>query len=266
MKQIFRRLLEIIFRNSSFKRRLPKEFGNIPFYVSADAQLKYIKPGRKGFDELLLNLAKRFISEGDVVWDVGANVGVFSFSAAGKGGKVVMVEPDPFLVQLLRKSVEINEDLELDLNVLPVALSDNPGLEVFQIAERGRASNSLASVGGRSQMGGVRKEIIVPVMTMDSLLDNFSEPKFIKVDVEGGEIGAMNGGKRVLEEVRPLFFIEADSKTRPGITSIFQKNDYALFENIDHFEANIEIKGVIEKKDTLCIPREKIEQIKSNLC
>jgi len=253
-------------RNSSVKRWLPEAFGNTPLYVSPDAQLKYIKPGRKGFDELLLNLAERFVHKGDVIWDVGANVGVFAFSAAGKGGRVVAVEPDPFLVELLRKSVRIKENRDLDLKVAPVALSGNTALEVFQIAERGRASNSLTSAGGRSQMGGIREEIIVPVMTMDTLLETFPAPKFVKIDVEGAEIAVMDGGKRVLEEARPLFFIEADIKTRPGITTIFRQHDYALFEDIGSFEANIEIEGAIEKKDTLCIAREKLDQIRNNPC
>lgn len=258
--------MERSLRDSSVKRRLPSAFQNTPFYVSPDAQLKYLKPGRKGFDDLLLNLAEQFVHKGDVVWDVGANVGVFAFSAAGMGGRVVAVEPDPFLVGLLRKSVHLKENSNFDFKVVPVALSDKAALEVFQIADRGRASNSLASAGGRSQMGGVREEIIVPVMIMDDLLETFPAPKFIKIDVEGAEIGVMDGGQRILEEVRPLFFIEADIKTRPTITAIFRRHHYALFEDISSFAANVEIEGVIEKKDTLCIPREKLAQIRNSTC
>jgi len=103
-------------------------------------------------------------------------------------------------------------------------------------------------------------------MTMDTLLETFPAPKFVKIDVEGAEIAVMDGGKRVLEEARPLFFIEADIKTRPGITTIFRQHDYALFEDIGSFEANIEIEGAIEKKDTLCIAREKLDQIRNNPC
>jgi len=266
LKRHFRQIIEKLARNMAFKRRLPKSFGNISFYVSPDAQLKYIRPGSVGFDELLLNLVTRFVCKGSVIWDVGANVGVFAFSAAGKGGRVVAVEPDPFLVGLLRKSMQIRENQGLDLKVTPVALSAATALEVFQIAARGRASNSLASAGGRSQMGGVREEIIVPVMTLDSLLDTFPAPEFIKIDVEGAEIGVMEGGKRLLEEARPLFFIEADINTRPTITDIFRKHDYALFEDVASFDANREIEGTIQKKDTLCIPCEKLEQIRNKLC
>jgi FkbM family methyltransferase len=268
MKYTLRRIIEKVLRNTSFKRWLPEAFGNTPLYISPDSQLKYIKPGRVGFDcdELLLNLADRFVHKSDVIWDVGANVGIFAFAAAGKGGRILAVEPDPFLVELLRKSARIKENHDLDVKVVPVALSSNNALEVFHIAERGRASNTLALAGGRSQMGGIREEIIVPVMTMDALLEVFPCPKFVKIDVEGSEILVMAGGKRVLEEVRPIFFIEADIKTRPGITTICREHDYALFEDIGSYDANIEIEGVIKQKDTLCIPREKLEQIRNNPC
>ena len=266
MKHILRLLIEKSVRNISIKRYLPNAFGNTPLYVSPDAQLKYIKPGKKGFDELLLNLAERFVHKDDVIWDVGANVGIFSFSAAGKGARVVAVEPDPFLVGLLRKSISINENRDLDIKVVPVALSCKIALETFQIAKRGRASNSLSLVGGRSQMGGVREEIIVPVVTMDSLLETFPDPKFVKIDVEGAEIKVIDGGKKLLQKVRPVFFIEADIKTRPSITTTFLHHNYALFKDIHSFETGLEINGFIQLKDTLCVPREKLDLIRNNLC
>ena len=57
-----------------------------------------------------------------------------------------------------------------------------------------------------------------------------------------------------MKKARPIFFIEADIKTRPGITNIFLEHDFALFKDNDSFEVSIEIDGVIEMKDTLCLP------------
>jgi hypothetical protein len=55
----------------------------------------------------LFSLAEKLIRPGDVVWDVGANVGLFTFAAAAKTGptgKVLAIEPDPWLGTLLRRS------------------------------------------------------------------------------------------------------------------------------------------------------------------
>jgi len=101
---------------------------------------------------------------------------------------------------------------------------------------------------------------------MNSLLETFPDPKLVKIDVEGAEINVMDGGKKILQKVRPIFFIEADIKTRPCITNIFLYHKYALFKDIHSFEAGIEINGVIQLKDTLCVPREKLDLIRNNLC
>jgi FkbM family methyltransferase len=52
----------------------------------------------------LFDFSEKFARTGDVVWDVGANVGMFTFACAfraGSSGHVVAIEPDAFLVDLL---------------------------------------------------------------------------------------------------------------------------------------------------------------------
>lgn len=94
---MFRKLIERLSREKFFIRKLPSEFSNTPIFVSPDAQLKYLKPGIEGFEQELLNVALEHVKEGDVVWDIGANIGVFSFasaSIAGSKGHTLAVEPD----------------------------------------------------------------------------------------------------------------------------------------------------------------------------
>jgi hypothetical protein len=58
-------------------------------------------------DEALLRNAIELVRPGDVVWDIGANVGLFSFAAAapaGSAGKIVSFEADVWLAVLLRRS------------------------------------------------------------------------------------------------------------------------------------------------------------------
>lgn len=57
--------------------------------------------------QLLFDFAERYVRAGNVVWDIGANCGVFSVAAsglAGREGLVVALEPDRFLSGLLFRS------------------------------------------------------------------------------------------------------------------------------------------------------------------
>src|SRR5258708_33360746 len=90
-----------IFRGRAIRRRLPGSVGGAVIFVAPDSQLKYLLPGTSGLDRQLIGWAKRYVGRGDIVWDIGANCGVFALAAAGLGAQVLAVEPDPFLANIL---------------------------------------------------------------------------------------------------------------------------------------------------------------------
>ena len=124
--------------------------------MSLDSALKYLRLGPRAFNANLLRVAMQNIKSGSKVWDIGANVGVFTFAAVGaaRDVSVLSVEADTWLVELLRRSTRLRENRDHEIKVLPAAVSDSLGVAAFLIAQRGRASNSLESTGGRSQAGG----------------------------------------------------------------------------------------------------------------
>ena len=59
-------------------------------------------------DPVLMNLVKEFVRPRSVVWDIGANVGLFTFAAASLAGpEETVMRPDAWLVQLLRRSAKL---------------------------------------------------------------------------------------------------------------------------------------------------------------
>lgn len=250
---MIRTILERLVRGKTLKRRLPKEFGSTPIYVAPDSQLKYLKLGKNAFDFELLEVAQRHIHKASSVWDIGANIGVFTFAAASiaTDGAVLAVEADIWLAQVVKKSASLKANQRLSVQVLPTAISDDNGVATFLIAKRGRASNSLESVNGRSQMGGVRDKVMVPTLTLDTLLDFFSHPTFVKVDVEGAEVQVLQGAHRLLQEVRPLFYIEVGSDVVDEVSSLFIQNNYLLFDG--------QTQAPLSKCsfNTVAIPKEK---------
>lgn len=254
-----RRLFKRWSRDKTVRRRLDDRVGGHPLIVSPDAALAYLRPGP--IVSTLTWLAARFIGPGDQVWDLGANVGVFSFAAAARGGSVLAVEPDPFLAGLLRRSARLQENRELDVEVLSVAMSSRFDLATFAIAERGRASNSLLEVRSRVTAGGVRDRLTVPLLTLDMLASVRTPPSFLKIDVEGAELDVLTGGRVVLEERRPLVYLEVGREDQEEAGRRLGLAGYRLF-TVKGSSASDEIVEVPTCGfDTLAIPEEKVEAV-----
>ncbi len=238
-----RRCIELLARGKILTRRIQVNGKKYPIIVSPDAQLKYFKSKAFGeFDKDLINIAQIFVQEDSIVWDIGANVGVFTFASSiiAKHGKIVSVEPDNWLVGVLRKTQKIEPYCDRDIKIVTAAISENNGIATFHIANRGRASNSLELAGGRSQMGGIREKQYVPTITMDSMLSSLSDPPdFVKVDVEGAEAMVIEGGTKVVQEARPIFYIEVSQKTRKAIVSKLEKEDYRIYSDLNEELNNI---------------------------
>jgi FkbM family methyltransferase len=229
---MFRRWIEQLSRDSYFRRRLPTAFDRVPIYVSPDSQLKYMRLSSDAFDAGLLAVATDFLKPDFNMWDIGANVGVFTFAAATriKKGKVLAVEADIWLAQLIQKSLSLNRERGFDITVLPAAVSDQLGVARFIIAARGRASNSLRSVRDSRSMGGVREEQTVSTLTLDVLLDNLFKPDFIKIDVEGAEKMVLDGAHKVLGEIRPMLYIEVSPDNCDAVTETLKSYKYRLVD------------------------------------
>lgn len=220
---LLRSFIERLMRGRRVKRRLPN---GVLIYVSPDSQLKYLK---RNFDADLSGLVDRFVTNSSVVWDVGANCGVMAFNAA-KARQIVAIEADPFLASLIQDSVALNG---VPVAVVTAAAFSRLSLAEFSIARRGRASNYLTAVGGHSQSGGERSRFIVPTITLDSLLERFDPPTFIKLDVEGAEIDVLEGASRVLNEARPVLYFEAVASTIDRCNQILASAGYRVTQGAD---------------------------------
>lgn len=231
---LLRTFAEIAARGRVFRRSIQVAGRQVELYVSPDAQLKYAKLGKNAFDADLIHIAECFITESDCIWDVGANVGVFSFAAASLASKgtVVAIEADIWLAGLLRQTCALPQHLDQDIRVIPMAIASEDGVLKFRIAQRGRASNSIAVVEGSSQMGGIREEQYVPSLRLDTLLKSAPGPDFIKIDVEGAEGLALAGAEEIINNVRPMFYIEISAQNFLNIKSKFDASDYTAFDEM----------------------------------
>jgi len=144
---------------------------------------------------------------GDVLYDIGANVGFFTLLASrlvGSSGWVVAFEPEPDNLGVLRHHVSRNS---LDnVSVIDAAVSDQEGV------------GTLGGRGSTARLGGV-SGVRVATVTVDGIRRSTAmpPPTVIKLDVEGWEYPALCGMQDTLASVRPTLLIEFHGAFREGI-------------------------------------------------
>jgi FkbM family methyltransferase len=230
----FRKAAERFSRGIVLKRRLPPEFHHLPIYVSPEASLRYWLRISQ-FDPMLYRMARELVKPGARVWDVGANVGLFSFCAAalaGPSGSVLAIEPDVWLVQLIHRSSwewKRAQAPAAPVSVVCAAISDHSQLSHLQISERSRAANHLSESRGSTQADGSRYSQPTIAVPLDFLLDYFPAPKVLKIDAETHETRVLQGARRLLETVRPVIWCEVSPENSQAVFDILDPLDYVLY-------------------------------------
>lgn len=227
---MLRGLAERLSRGRSFRRRLPAAYGGCRMYISPECGLSYWF-GLRASGKLLGNAAET-VKPGGIVWDVGANMGIFSFAAAGLAGpdgRIYSFEPDPVLVTLMRRSARLNPHAA-PIEVISCAVSDSLSLAKFNVAERSRASNFLAGFGA-TQTGGIRETQTVLTVTLDWIAERVPPPDVLKIDVEGAELGVFRGAARLLESRRPAIIFESHPENREEVSSQLFRLGYTLYDS-----------------------------------
>ncbi|MBF0424952.1 MAG: FkbM family methyltransferase [Magnetococcales bacterium] len=249
-----RTLLEKVSDRFVLERHLPAEFGGRRVCVTPGSALKYWRFDLGKIDPDLLRLVRVHVRPGAKVWDIGANVGLFAFAAAGvvgPEGRVVAIEPDTRLVEIMRKSLRLPENIFLRLDVLPVSVAGALGVGYFHIAARGRSANHLAVALGSSQAGGVSVSYPVVTLTLDWLLEQYGPPDLVKIDVEGAEHLVLEGGKRLLGEARPIILCEVSGHNSSFISGLLKEYRYTLFD----WEKNDDVAIAQATFNTLALPQ-----------
>jgi FkbM family methyltransferase len=227
---MLRTTLEKVTHPLVIRRRLPRPFDSGRIYASSEGGLRYLGPRMDRVDPVLLGLAQELIHPGDVVWDIGANLGLFSFAAAvavGAGGYVLAVEPDIQLAALLQRSKAVNHG-HASVEVVPVAVTDSLGVARFHVARRNRSTNHLDGFG-TGQAGGVRNTHVVPTVTLDWLLKQFPEPNLVKIDVEEAEAKVLAACGDLFDG-HPKMICEVASRNSEFVTKVLMNHGYTIFD------------------------------------
>jgi FkbM family methyltransferase len=238
------------------RRTLPARVGGGPVWLSPESALRYWlwNLDHPKHSKLLMDVASRHARHGEVVWDIGANCGVFTAACSamiGSTGFVLAVEPDTTMAACLHRNAALAMTMNrAPITVLECAVSRSVGTAVFNVAKRGRATSFLASAGGRSDTGGVRGSRRVVTVSLDWLMHEFPLPNLVKIDIEGAELACIEGAASVLSRARPILLVEVAEHTRRPIIDILQRLDYR-FLDADRAEAG---EACLQCANLLAVP------------
>jgi FkbM family methyltransferase len=148
------------------------------------------------------------LREGDCVWDVGANQGLYTrlfVELVGRSGAVVAVEPAPQQVALLGAVAEEYPTLK----VIAAAASDYVGEASFYLDESSDGTTCSLRTRHSGSDNDPSATIKVPVITLDSLLQRSDVrcPRILKIDVEGFELEVLKGATQLLSNKRVITIV-----------------------------------------------------------
>jgi FkbM family methyltransferase len=151
------------------------------------------------YDLLETALMQKILKEGDVVIDIGANIGWFTLLAArtvARTGKVFSFEPESLNFSLLKASINSNDYI----NVLPVkkVVSDQNGSQYLYLSKElnpGAHSISENFGGGKELVDSIRLDTFMQ-------LNNLEDVQLLKIDVQGAEPNVLSAAKKPMQEMK----------------------------------------------------------------
>ncbi len=180
---------------------------------------------------------RRILKQGDVCWDIGANIGFYTClfaSCIGNSGAVVAFEPAAQTCGYLRENVLLNQFS--NVTVVNKAIGDRKEQRLLYYSDavlaEGTASLKYMKEPGSSES--------IELDTIDHLVPKLPLPNFIKIDVEGYQLEVLRGGEHYFKTDRPLVMAELrdvgemNSDTFEKIEQYLASLGYSLYEIRKH--------------------------------
>lgn len=174
---------------------------NVAFGTSRDGSF---------FDESEVREWKWHVKPGSFVVDVGSNYGSYAITAALQGAKVLALEPNDLCRKILLRNLEANPEFMQQIQVYPVGCHAKTGWTHPVTGKYSAEKND---------------PLLLHVQTLDDILEQkgISQVDYMKIDVEGAELGVLQGAVKLLERSHPKMLIEEHERVVPGIGNQVQE-------------------------------------------
>lgn len=197
-------------RASQISAQLAEDFSIVVAHDMAKGKIKFFCPGKLPEWRARTLLTKEpetiewleTFNASDVLWDVGANIGVYSLYAGFKGNRVLAFEPSPSNFYLLNKNIEVNH-LADRVSSYCIALNDSTKLDLLYMGntDLGGSLNTFGeSLDWRGEPFTPQFKQSVLGYTIDEFIEQYKPPfpNHIKIDVDGNEDKVIDGALKTI--------------------------------------------------------------------
>jgi FkbM family methyltransferase len=165
---------------------------------------------------------RRFIKDGDLAIDIGANIGSISVAMASKvgtSGEIISIEADP--KTFLRFTENIKTNAGLNVTALNCAVGESDGKIYFSQGYSDDQNHILVEPTNQS--------ITINVSKLDDLLDETRKIRLIKIDVEGYEYFAFKGATLAIQRADFIVF--------EGFDKLVQRYNYMMRDIFEYLQS-----------------------------
>lgn len=167
----------------------------------------------------------QFVRPGDLVYDIGANLGDYAEVFSALGARVVAIEPQPYCCMRLQQRFRLARRITVE----QVAVAAAPG----SIEMHTPADGSVVATASQKWMYEGRfsnvdwgRHFTVKAVTLDDLISRHGQPRFVKIDIEGFESQALAGLMVAVESLSFEFAREFIADTAECIASLERLGAY----------------------------------------
>ena len=177
------------------------------------------------FSEHEVKLFEAFCAPGNVIVDVGANIGTHTLAFSrlvGPTGRVFAYEPQRIVFQTLCANLALNSITNVE------CIQKGLGAEVGQVLIPDINYNQPGNFGGIA-IDKFTTGNKVEIVKLDALI-NLPRLNFIKIDVEGMEGNVISGALKVIHKFKPILYVENDRLDKSkALIKLIRSLDYRIF-------------------------------------
>lgn len=203
-------------------------------------------------------MVKKIIQDGDIIIDIGANLGYFSktFARINPSGKVICIEPLPQYYAVLTHFLRHRENVEIH----NVALGREEGTATMILPKsNGMIRTGLPYISKKNETSEHPTQE-VNIVNPISLLKSLSKIDYIKCDVEGFEWIIFQELKQLINTHKPIIQIEISTENRKDMLHLFTELGYEQM-GIADFQLVKETGEQKEEGDFLFVPKTKVQEL-----
>ncbi len=227
--KILKDLVSIVLRRILGEKITGKKFSGseLILYYERSQHLMFFGCKKISYEKNIQSKLAGLINRGDLIFDIGANIGQYSLffsEMTGEDGRVISIEPGKKSFKMLQFNKERNRCSNMTCLNVGVGASDGDQVLYLDTLTGGRKNSFFTWSMGKNYEG---KSETVSVMGFNSLTERFGTPDLVKIDVQGAESDVINGIKSFPDKT--IFMVEVTDISKRGILDRFTKENYRCY-------------------------------------